>query len=93
MNMTQLAIKRPVTTSMFFIAILLFGMAASRMLPLEMFPGIDIPQIVVNVPYKGSSPAEVERDITKVLEESLATMSGIEEVRSDSSQDGAFIQL
>ena len=93
MNITQLAIKRPVTTCMFFLAIMLFGMAASRMLPLEMFPGIDIPQIVVQVPYKGSSPAEVERDITKVLEESLATMSGIEEVRSDSTQDGAFIQL
>jgi HAE1 family hydrophobic/amphiphilic exporter-1 len=93
MSITQLAIKRPVTTCMFFLAIMLFGMAASRMLPLEMFPGIDIPQIVVQVPYKGSSPAEVERDITKVLEESLATMSGIEEVRSDSTQDGAFIQL
>jgi len=93
MSITSLAIKRPVTTCMFFLAIMLFGMAASRMLPLEMFPGIDIPQIVVQVPYKGSSPAEVERDITKVLEESLATMSGIEEVHSDSTQDGAFIQL
>ncbi|WP_144208851.1 efflux RND transporter permease subunit [Shewanella donghaensis] len=93
MNLTQLAIKRPVTTSMFFLAILLFGLASSRLLPLEMFPGIDIPQIQVNVPYKGSTPAEVERDITRVLEESLATMSGIEEVRSNSSQDGANIQL
>ncbi|WP_228768444.1 efflux RND transporter permease subunit [Shewanella sp. TC10] len=92
-SITRLAIKRPVTTSMFFLAILLFGMASSRLLPLEMFPGIDIPQIQVNVPYKGSTPAEVERDITRVLEESLATMSGIEEVRSNSSQDGANIQL
>ncbi|MBQ4889202.1 efflux RND transporter permease subunit [Shewanella sp. MMG014] len=92
-SITRLAIKRPVTTSMFFLAILLFGMASSRLLPLEMFPGIDIPQIQVNVPYKGSTPAEVERDITSVLEESLATMSGIEEVRSNSSQDGANIQL
>ncbi|WP_076537437.1 efflux RND transporter permease subunit [Shewanella sp. UCD-KL21] len=93
MNLTKLAIKRPVTTSMFFLAILLFGLASSRLLPLEMFPGIDIPQIQVNVPYKGSTPAEVEREITRVLEESLATMSGIEEVRSNSSQDGANIQL
>ena len=93
MNLTRLALKRPVTTSMFFLAILLFGMAASRLLPLEMFPGIDIPQIMVQVPYKGSTPAEVERDITKVLEESLATMGGIEEIRSNSSQDGADIQL
>ncbi|GGM95761.1 efflux RND transporter permease subunit [Shewanella xiamenensis] len=93
MNLTHLAIKRPVTTSMFFFAILLFGLASSRLLPLEMFPGIDIPQIVVQVPYKGSTPAEVERDITKVLEESLATMGGIDELESESSQEGAEIEI
>lgn len=93
MNLTRLAIKRPVTTSMFFVAILLFGLASSRLLPLEMFPGIDIPQVNIEVPYKGSTPAEVERDITRVLEESLATMSGIEEIRSNSSQNGADIEL
>ncbi|QSX38582.1 efflux RND transporter permease subunit [Shewanella sedimentimangrovi] len=93
MNITQLAIRRPVTTCMFFLSIVLFGMVSSRLLPLELFPGIDIPQIFINVPYKGSSPAEVERDITRVLEESLATMGGIEELRSNSSQDGAEIQV
>ncbi|MEC4725717.1 efflux RND transporter permease subunit [Shewanella sp. D64] len=93
MNLTRLAIKRPVTTSMFFVAILLFGLASSRLLPLEMFPGIDMPQVNIEVPYKGSTPAEVERDITRVLEESLATMSGIEELRSNSSQNGAEIEL
>ncbi|MGL4938502.1 efflux RND transporter permease subunit [Shewanella sp.] len=93
MNLTHLAIKRPVTTSMFFFAIFLFGLVSSRLLPLEMFPGIDIPQIVVQVPYKGSTPAEVERDITTVLEESLATMGGIDELESESSQDGAEIEI
>ncbi|MDF0534289.1 efflux RND transporter permease subunit [Shewanella sp. A32] len=93
MNLTALALKRPVTTSMFFIAILLFGMAAARLLPLEMFPGIDIPEIDVQVPYKGSSPAEVERDITNVLEESLATMGGVDELKSKSSQDGSEIEI
>lgn len=93
MNLTRLALKRPVTTSMFFFAILLFGLVSSRLLSLEMFPGIDIPQIVVQVPYKGSTPAEVERDITKVLEESLATMGGIDELESESSQEGAEIEI
>ncbi|ABV87102.1 efflux RND transporter permease subunit [Shewanella pealeana] len=93
MNITRFALARPVTTTMFFVAILLFGLASSRLLPLEMFPGIDIPQVIVEVPYKGSTPAEVERDITNVLEESLATMGGIEELRSSSSQNGAEIDL
>jgi len=93
MNLTALALKRPVTTSMFFVAILLFGLAAARLLPLEMLPGIDIPEIDVQVPYKGSSPAEVERDITNVLEESLATMGGVDELKSKSSQDGSEIEI
>ncbi|MCE9790754.1 efflux RND transporter permease subunit [Shewanella indica] len=93
MNLTKLALKRPVTTSMFFVAILLFGLAASRLLPLEMFPGIEIPRIFIQVPYKGSSPAEVERDITNILEESLATMGGLDELRSRSSQDGSEIEV
>ncbi|WP_251767127.1 hypothetical protein [Shewanella indica] len=49
MNLTKLALKRPVTTSMFFVAILLFGLAASRLLPLEMFPGIEIPRICPDI--------------------------------------------
>ncbi|QYJ88463.1 MULTISPECIES: efflux RND transporter permease subunit [Shewanella] len=93
MNITRLALTRPVTTSMFFVAILLFGLASSRLLPLEMFPGIEMPQVMIEVPYKGSTPAEVEREITNVLEESLATMGGIEELRSRSSQNGAEIEL
>ena len=93
MSITRFALARPVTTTMFFVAILLFGLASSRLLPLEMFPGIDIPQVIVEVPYKGSTPAEVERDITNILEESLATMGGIEEMRSSSSQNGAEIDL
>ncbi|ABO23514.1 efflux RND transporter permease subunit [Shewanella loihica] len=93
MNITRLALARPVTTSMFFVAILLFGLASSRLLPLEMFPGIEMPQVLIEVPYKGSTPAEVEREITNVLEESLATMGGIEELRSRSSQNGAEIEL
>ncbi|MGB0894689.1 MAG: efflux RND transporter permease subunit [Parashewanella sp.] len=93
MNITQFALNRPVTTSMFFVAILLFGMAATRLLPLEMFPGIEVPEIRIDVPYQGSTPSEVERDITQVLEESLATMTGIEEMESESDQNGAKIEL
>ncbi|MCL2914327.1 efflux RND transporter permease subunit [Shewanella corallii] len=93
MSLTKLAIKRPVTTSMFFLAIVLFGMVSSRLLPLELFPGIDIPRVFIEVPYPGSTPAEVEREVTEVLEEALATMSGIDEMRSNSSQNGANVQL
>lgn len=79
------AMRRPVTVCMIFLSLLLLGLVSSRLLPLEKFPGIDIPQIMVQVPYPGATPAEVERLITRPLEEALATMSGIQELNSFSN--------
>jgi HAE1 family hydrophobic/amphiphilic exporter-1 len=90
---TRLALSRPVTVTMLFITLLLFGGLASRMLPLEMFPGIDIPQLYVNVPYNNASPAEVERLITRPLEEALATVSGIKQMRSFSNENSGEVSL
>ncbi|MDP4536648.1 efflux RND transporter permease subunit [Alkalimonas collagenimarina] len=91
--LTRLALKRPVTISMLFISLLLFGVLASRMLPLEKFPGIDIPQIYINVPYRNATPAEVERLITRPIEEALATIPGIQAIRSSSNENSADISL
>jgi multidrug efflux pump subunit AcrB len=87
------ALKRPITTTMVFISLLLMGVISSRLLPLEKFPGIDIPELYINVPYPNSTPAEVERLISRPIEEALATISGINRLRSTSSESGADIQL
>lgn len=91
--LASFALKRPVTVCMFFLSFLILGLVSSRLLPLEQFPGIDIPQIVVNVPYRSSTPAEVERLITRPLEEALATLPGIQEMRSNSGENGADVVL
>lgn len=92
-GLTALALKRPVTTLMLAFTMLLMGIAASRLLPLEKFPGIDIPELVINAPYSGSNPAEVERLITKPLEEALATMGGITRMRSQSGENGSQVSV
>lgn len=92
-SLASLAIKRPVTTVIFFISLLLLGMGASRFLPLEKWPGIDIPELYVHIPYPNSTPAEVERLITKPIEEALATISGIQYFRSWSKETGADISI
>lgn len=92
-SLAAFAIRKPVTLCMFFFSMLLMGLLASRLLPLEKFPGIDIPQIVVQVPYKDASPAEVEKMITKPVEEALATLSGIKRMTSTSNEDRAEIFL
>ena len=91
MSPTHLAIRRPVTTGMVFVSLALLGVIALRLLPLEFFPDIDFPGMTVQVPYQGSSPEEVERLITRPIEEVLSTMSGIQRMNSNSSQDNASI--
>lgn len=91
--LADFAIRRPVTIMMFFLSMLLFGMLSSQLLPLEKFPSIDIPEIAVYIPYKDATPVEVEKMITRPVEEALATMSGIKRLRSRSSDRAAEIQL
>lgn len=86
-------IRRPVTIFMLFFSMLLLGLVSSRLLPLEKWPGIDIPQMFVQVPYKDATPAEVEKMITRPIEEALATMSGIKRLRSQSNEDNAEIMI
>lgn len=92
-GLANFAINRPVTVCMVFASMLLLGLIASRLLPLEKWPGIDIPEIYINVPYRDASPAEVEKMITRPVEEALATMSGIQRLRSQSNENGAQVQV
>ena len=93
MKHTEVALRRPVTTIVVFVALSLVGLLASRLLPLEKFPDIEFPGIFVQVPYDGSTPEEVERLITRPLEEALATLSGVEQMFSSSDENQAQIFL
>ncbi len=86
---TRFALRRPVTTLMTFIAVSLIGLIATTLLPLELFPDIRFPGIQITIPYAGSTPEEVEQLITRPSEEAIATLSGIKEIRSTSSETGA----
>jgi HAE1 family hydrophobic/amphiphilic exporter-1 len=86
---TRFALRRPVTTLMTFVAVSLIGIIATTMLPLELFPDIRFPGIAINIPYAGSTPEEVEQLITRPAEEAIATLPGVKEMRSTSSENGA----
>jgi HAE1 family hydrophobic/amphiphilic exporter-1 len=90
---TEIALRRPVTTVVVFAALALVGLIASRLLPLEKFPDIEFPGIFIQIPYAGSTPEEIERLITRPVEEALATLSGVETMFSRSSSDQAEIFL
>ena len=93
MKHTETALRRPVTTVVVFVALALVGLIASRLLPLEKFPDIEFPGIFIQIPYEGSTPEEVERLITRPVEEALATLSGVERMFSTSTENDSQIFL
>ena len=92
-SLASFAIRRPVTIAMVFFSLLIMGLGASQYLPLEKFPGIDFPELYVQVPYQDATPAEIEKMITRPVEEALATMSGIKRLRSFSNENSAQISI
>jgi HAE1 family hydrophobic/amphiphilic exporter-1 len=93
MKHTEIALHRPVTTVVVFVALALVGLIASRLLPLEKFPDIEFPGIFIQIPYDGSTPEEIERLITRPVEEALATLSGVEQMFSTSTESQAQVFL
>ena len=61
MNLTEFSLRRPVTTFMIFLSVAVIGVISVKLLPMEFFPSIDVPFIVVEVPYPGSNPEEIEK--------------------------------
>ena len=95
MKITKLSLRRPVTSFMVFTSLVVIGLIAGRMLPLEYFPDITFPGAYIEIPYNNSTPEEIEQNITRPVEEVLATLNGIELMNSTSgeNQAGIFVQF
>lgn len=93
MNLAELSLKRPVTAVMFFVCLFVVGMIAAFRLPLESFPALDVPFLLVDIPYVGSTPSEIERTIARPVEDALAALPGIQKMNSTSRADGAQVFL
>jgi HAE1 family hydrophobic/amphiphilic exporter-1 len=90
---TDFALRRPVTTLMTFAAVAVIGLVSSRLLPLEQYPDVSFPFMGAGVPYPGSTPEETEELITRPIEDALATLPGIEEIRSTSSDEDSRFEI
>ena len=86
MNIAQLSIKRPIFITCIVLMILALGFLAFKKLPVDLFPNVTFPVVVVNTPYPGAGPAEVETLISKVFENQLSTLPGIKSVSSISKE-------
>ena len=79
------AIRRPVTTAMVFLTLVVFGWKSYRQLPINLMPDISYPTLTVRTEYEGAAPEDVETFVTRPLEETLSIVSGMVEISSISS--------
>lgn len=93
MSVAELSLKRPVTTVMLFVSMFVVGLIAAIRLPLEALPDVSAPFLFVQMPYAGSTPEEVEREILRPTEEALATMPGIKRMQGRARSDGASLPI
>lgn len=89
MNISAIAIRRPVFTVMVTLALLVLGVMGFTRLGRDLFPDVTFPAVVVTVPYPGASPAEVETLVVKPLEDSVVSLNGIDRVRAFAREGSA----
>src|SRR5262245_21647375 len=85
-KLAELCVRRPVFATMLIMTLVVLGIFSYQRLEVERFPRVEFPSIIVTTVLPGAAPQEVETEITDKLEESLNTISGIEEWRSTSSE-------
>ncbi|MDW8029936.1 MAG: efflux RND transporter permease subunit [Armatimonadota bacterium] len=93
MGLVELAVRRPVLVLMLIGALVVLGLRAYRDLVLELYPRIDFPFVVVTTVYPGANPEEVETQVTKKIEDAVATISGVRHVQSQSQQNLSVVMV
>lgn len=87
------AVKKPVTTLMVFIAIIVVGIYSFTRLPIDLYPEIEIPAIMVYTGYTGANAADIETNISEPIENTLNTVSNLKEVYSTSRDNASVVTL
>jgi len=82
MILADISVRRPVFATMGIAALVVMGIFAYRSLVVDLFPKTDIPVVSITTTLPGAGPEEMEARVTKVLEEAINTVSGIDEMRS-----------
>ncbi len=93
MSLPSFAVRRPVATSMVFLALTTLGIFAYLRLQVDVFPELDFPSISVVATYPGAGPEEMETLMTRPIERAVAQVEGIDRLESFSSEGRARVAL
>ncbi|MDZ7808569.1 MAG: efflux RND transporter permease subunit [Gracilimonas sp.] len=92
-SLSKLAVDRPITFLMGTLILLGFGLFGLQNLRLNLYPDVSFPTITVYTSYEGVAPEDIETLVTRPIEESVGSISGIRRVRSLSSQGASVVKL
>lgn len=90
MTLSEKCVNKPVTTLLIFITAVLMGIFCIFDMPVDMYPDMNLPYMVVYTSYSNAGPEEVEQSLTRIMETSLSGLSGLKTMKS-TSQSGASI--
>ena len=93
MNISEFSVQKPITMLMVILSIIVLGLLALQRLPLAFLPNFSSDDVDISVPYVSSSPEEVERLITRPIEEIMGTLPHLENISSTSSAEGSRIEV
>ena len=91
MWITRISIQNPVFATMMMAALLVLGLFSYNRLPIEQFPDVNFPVVVVTTDYPGAAPENVEEEVTRKIEESVNTISGIKTLSSRSYEGRSVV--
>ncbi|WP_141749583.1 efflux RND transporter permease subunit, partial [Duganella phyllosphaerae] len=82
MNFSALSIKNPIPAIMLFVLLTLAGLMAYKANPVQDFPDIELPIVTVTATLEGTAPAQLETEVTRKIEDSVATLQGVKNIYS-----------
>jgi len=93
MSLYESSVRKPVMTSIIFIAVVILGLFSYNKLPIDLLPKIETNTIMVMTTYNGASASDVETNVTRPLESSLNTVSNLKNIKSTSRENRSIITM
>jgi hydrophobic/amphiphilic exporter-1 (mainly G- bacteria), HAE1 family len=93
MSLYSSSVKRPITTTVVFLAVLALGLFSLRQMPIDLYPEIDPPFISIFTTYAGANAADIETNVTRPLEDNLSTVTNLKNITSVSRDNMSTITL
>ena len=93
MKIYESAVRKPISTALIFIGVIVFGLFSMTKLGVDQFPEIEIPYISVITMYPGGNAEDIETNITRILEDQLNSVDNLDKITSKSSDNVSMITL